>query len=116
AGRLVGEHAIAVVLNVGNIVKRAQQSARIKNSDHAVGTVSAAILHHARLNGGDAAVVFHRGLQVNNGARAAAMRPKHFFASVGDLHRLLRRARGDGGNNFDGDHFTFSAEATTDQR
>ena len=44
AGRLVGQHAIAVVTNVRNVVQRAQQRAGIKNRYHTVGAIAAAIL------------------------------------------------------------------------
>ena len=44
------------------------------------------------------------------------MRPENFFARVGDFYRGLRFARGDGGDDFDGNHFALAAEAAADQR
>src|SRR5205085_665301 len=87
AGRLVGEHAITVVANVRNVVQRAQQRAGIKNGDHAVRAIRAAILDHFGGNRGDAAIALDAGLQINDGPRPSAMRPKNFFARVRNLHR-----------------------------
>ncbi len=56
ADGLIGEHAISVVLNIGDVVQRAQQRTRIENGDHAIGAVSAAILHDACFHGGDVAI------------------------------------------------------------
>ena len=83
ADRLVGQHAIAVVLNVGNVVERAQQRAGVKNGDDAVGAVGAAILDDAGFDGGDAAVVLDSGLQIDDGARDVRDAPR----------RLLRGCR-----------------------
>ena len=47
ARRLVGQHAVTVVLNVRNVIERAEQRSGIKNRDHAVRAVGAAILHYA---------------------------------------------------------------------
>ena len=60
---LVSEHAVAVILNVGDVVERAEQRAGIKNRDHAVRAVAAAILHHTSLYRGDTAIVLDAGLQ-----------------------------------------------------
>src|SRR4051812_42010949 len=95
AGRLIGQNAVAVVLNVGDVVKRSQQRARIKNGDNAIRAVAAAILNNTGSDSGDAAVLGDASLQVDDGSRASAMRPENFFAGVGDLHRSFGFARGD---------------------
>ena len=87
AGGLVREHAVSVILNVRNVVERAQQRAGIQNRDYAVRTVSAAILHYAGFNGHDAPVILDAGLKVDDGARTTAMGPEDFFARVGNLDR-----------------------------
>ena len=79
ARRLVGQHAIAVVLNIWNVVERAQQRARIKNRDHAVRAISAAILHYSRFHRGDASVILDAGFQIDDRARTSAMRPENLF-------------------------------------
>ena len=116
ADRLVGQDAVAVVLNVGDVVERAQQRAGIKNGDDAVGAVGSAVLDDAGFDGGDAAVVRDAGLQIDDGARTSAMRPEDFFAGVGDLHRGKRFSRRNGGDDFERNDFTLSAEASAHQR
>src|SRR5947207_11090612 len=64
-GRLVGEHAIAVVLNSGDVVKGSQQRAGIKNGHDAVRTVRATILYDAGFHGGNTAVALNSGLQID---------------------------------------------------
>ena len=116
AGRFVGENAISVVLNVRNVVKRAQQCARIKNSDDPIRTVAAAVLYHAGFDGGDAPIVLHAGLEINDRPGASAMRPENFLSRVGNLHRLAGGASSDPSNNFHGNHFTLAAKTTAHQR
>ena len=116
ACRLVGQHAIAVVLNVGNVVQGAQQRARIKNSDDAIRTVRATVLHHAGFDCGDAAVVLHGGLEINNRARTAAVGPEDLLARVGDLHRSAGSPCRDRSDDFQRDHFALAAKSATDQR
>src|SRR5439155_24951862 len=89
-GRLVGEHAIAVVLNSGDVVKGSQQRAGIKNGHDAVRTVRATILYDAGFHGGDTAVALNCGFQIDNGARTPAVGPENFLARVGDFHRRAR--------------------------
>src|SRR5947207_13053530 len=91
--RLVGEHAVAVVLNIGNVVESTKQRAGIKNGHHAIGAVPAAILHHAGLYDGDAAIVFRAGFKVDDGPRPSTMRPENSFARVRHLYRALSFAR-----------------------
>src|SRR5205807_4334962 len=64
-GRLVGEHAVAVVLNIWYVVEGAEQRAGIKNGDDAVRTVRAAILYDAGFHGGDTAVGLNCGFQID---------------------------------------------------
>src|SRR5262249_22812417 len=114
--RFVGEHAVAVVPNIGNVVERAQQRSRIENRYHPIGAVRATILNYPRLNSYNAAVVSRPGPQIDNGARAATMGPEHFLPRIGDLHRPLCLAGGHGGNDFEWNDLTFAAKATPDQR
>ena len=116
AGGLVGEHAIAVVFHVGNVVDRAQQRAGVKHSDWAVAAVRAAVLHHASRHGADFALTRQTDFQVHNGDRPAAMRIEHLFARVGDLHRTLGLLGKHRRGHLERDHFTLTAKPAAHQR
>src|SRR5579864_3400147 len=112
---LVGQDTVTVVLNVRNIVECAQEGAGIKNGNHAVGAVGPSILYHARFDGGDAAVFLNASFQIDDGARAPAMRPEHFLARVGDFDWSLRLARRDRRDDLQRDDFALTAETAADQ-
>src|SRR5208283_1227290 len=116
AGGLVGEHAISVVLNVGDVVERAQQCARVQNRNHAIRAVSTAILDNTCLHGSDAAVALYAGFQINDRARASAMRPENFFPRVGDFDWSLGLAGGDSSDDFERNDFALAAETSANQR
>src|SRR5437870_4774310 len=109
---LVREHAVPVVLNVWDVVERAQQRPGIKNRNHAVGAVGASVLYHTSFDGGDAPVLLNTGLKVNDGARPSAMRPEDFLAGIRDLHRSLGLARRHGSDDLERDHFALAAESS----
>src|SRR5581483_6565759 len=113
---LVGQHTIAVVLNVRNVVERAQQRPGVKDRDNSVGAVGATILYHARLHCGDVAVFIRARLEVNDGARTSAMRPEDFFARVSNFYRSFGFASGYRGDDLERDNFAFSTEAAANQR
>ena len=110
AGRLVGQHAITVVLDVGNVVQGAQQRARIKNSHHAVRAIGSTILHHPRLHSSDATIVLHASLEINDRPRPPTVGPEDLFPGVGDLHRSARCAGCDCRDDFEGNHFALAAK------
>ena len=99
-----------------NVVQRAQQCAGIENRHHAVRAVGAAVLNDLAGNRGHAAIVLHAGLQIDDGARAPAMRPENFLARVGDLHRRFGRARRDRRDDLQRNDLALAAEAAADQR
>ena len=116
AGGLVGQYPVAVVLNVRNVIKRAQQRPGIKNRHNAIGAVCSAVLHHSCFDRSNAAVLRDASLQINDCPRTPAMCPEHFFASVGDLHRGTSGAGRNRRNDFQRDYFTLAAESAAHQR
>src|ERR1700674_2996152 len=116
ANRLVGQDAVAVILNVGDVVQRAQQRAGIENGYDAIGAIGSAILHDSCLDGGDAAVVGDSSLEIDNRAGASAVRPEDFFAGVGNFHWGKRFSCRNRCDYFEWDDFTFTAKASAYQR
>ena len=114
--RLIGQHPVSVILNVGNVIQRPEQRPRVQNGHHAVRAVRSAILYHASLHGSDAPILLHSSLQIDDGARPPAMRPEHLLARIGDLHRSLRLSRRNCRDDLQRNHFTLAAESAAYQR
>ena len=115
-GRLVGEHAVAVVLNIWYVVEGAEQRAGIKNGDDAVRTVRAAILYDAGFHGGDTAVGLNCGFQIDNGARTPAVGPENFLARIRDLYRSFCFTCCDCRDDLQRNDFALAAEPSADKR
>src|SRR5439155_6524224 len=73
AGRLVGQHAVAVKLDVWDVVHGVQQLARVKDGYDAVAAIRAAVLDDARLDRRQRAVAPDAGLKLDDRPRAAAV-------------------------------------------
>src|SRR5439155_23886782 len=73
AGGLVGQHAVAVKLDVWDVVHGVQQLARVKDGYDAVAAIRAAVLDDARLDRRQRAVAPDAGLKLDDRPRAAAV-------------------------------------------
>ena len=116
ASGFVGEHAVAVKLDVGNVIQGVEQLPGVENRHHAIAAIRSAVLNDARLDGRERAVALHAGLQFHNLPRASAMRVEDLFARVGDLDRTPSLTGQHRGRWFERDHFTLAAESAAYQR
>ena len=116
AGGLVGQYAVAVVLDMRDVIKRAQQRAGIKDRDHAVGAICSPILHYSRFDGSNPSAFRGASFEIDDCSRTPAVCPEHLFARVGDLHRGASRTGGDRRNDLQRDDFALATEAATHQR
>src|SRR2546425_5333447 len=90
AGGLVRQHAVAVKLQIVNVVDRAEKRPGIKNGDGTIAAVRAAVLHDARSYRRNFAFSGQSDLEIDDRDGPAAVGIENFFAGVRDLHRPLR--------------------------
>ena len=114
AGRRVGEHALADVFDVVQVVDGVQHRAGIEDRDHAVAGMRAAALDAFAFDRGDAAVLAHADLQADVGLRPAAMGDEGLLAVDHDAHGAAGLARQQRGDQLDVERLGAAAEAAAD--
>ena len=88
-GRGVGEHAQAMVADIGNMIDGVEQRARVEDGDDAVASIGPAPLHHLRRDRLNAAIPRDPHLELGPGGRPAAVGQKHFLPAQHHIHRRL---------------------------
>src|SRR5262249_3359437 len=116
AGWLIGKHAIALILNIGNVVQRAEQRAGVKNRNYPIRAVSAAVLNHASLHRGNASIVFDASLEIDDRPRPAAVSPENFFTRISDLDRGFGFAGRNRSDDLQWNDFALATEPAAYQR
>src|SRR5450755_120433 len=86
AWRRVGQHPLAQIFDVVEIVDRVQHRAGIENGDDAIARVRAAALDAFAFDASDDTVLAHADLELDVGLRPAAMGDEGFFAADHDAY------------------------------
>ena len=116
ARRRVGEHALADVFHVVQVVDRVEHRAGIKDGHHAVARMGAAALDAFAFDAGDAAVLAHADLEPDVGLRPAAMGDEGLLAVDHHAHAAAGLARQQRGDQLDIERLGAAAEAAADMR
>ncbi len=116
ARRRVGEHALADIFDVVQVVDGVEHRAGIENRHDAVAGMRAAALVTFALDGGDLAVLAHAELEADVGLRPAAMGDEGLLAVDHHAHAAAGPAREQGGDQLDVERFRAAAEAAADVR
>src|SRR5437899_1414025 len=90
AGGLVRQHAVAVKLQIANVVDRAEKRSGIQNGDGTIAAVRAAVLYDPRSHRRNLAFSGQSDFEIDKRDGPAAVGIENFFAGVRDLHRSLR--------------------------
>ena len=116
ARRRVGEHTLADVFDVAQVVDRVEHRTGVENRHHAVARMCAAALGALTLDAGDAAVLAQADLESDIGFRAPAVRDEGFLAVDHEAHAAASLAREQRSYQFDVERLGAAAEAATDMR
>ena len=116
ARRRVGEHALADVLDVVQIVDGVEHRARIEDGDDAVARVRAAALGALALHRRDAPVSGQADLEADVGLGPAAVGDEGLLARRHDAHGAAGLAREQRRDQLDVEAFRAAAEAAADER
>ena len=116
ARRRVGQHALAEIFHVVEIVDRVQHRAGIEDGDDAVARMGAAALDAFAFDAGDAAVLAHADLELDVGLRPAAMGDEGLLAVDHDAHAAADLAGEQRRDQFDIERLGAAAEAAADMR
>ena len=116
ARRRVGEHALAEVLDVVQVVDGVQHRARIQDRHHAVARVRAAALDALALHARDLAALRQPDLQADVGLGPAAMGDERVLAVDDHAHGAADPARQQSGDQLHVEALGAAAEAAADER
>ena len=116
AGRRVGQHALADILDVLQVIDRVQHRAGIENRDHAVAGMRAAALDRLAFDAGDAAILLQADPELDVGLRPAAMGDEGLLAVDHGAHDATGLAGQQCGDQFDIQRLGAAAEAAADMR
>ena len=116
AWRRVGQHPLAEIFHVAEVVDRVQHRAGIEDGDDAVAGMRAAALDAFAFDAADAAVLFHADLEPDVGFRPAAMGDEGLLAVDHEAHAAAGLARQQRRDQFDIERLGAAAEAAADMR
>src|SRR6185295_9135214 len=116
ARRRVGEHALADIFDVLEIVDRVQHRPRIEDRHHAIARMRAAALDALAFDAGYLAVLLQPDLEPDIGFRASAMGDEGLFAIDHEPHAALGLAGEQRRDQLDIERLGAAAEAAADVR
>ena len=114
AWRRVGQHALAQIFDVVEIVDRVQHRAGIKDGDNAIARMGAAALDAFAFDAGDLAVLAHADLELDIGLRPAAMGDEGLLAVDHDADAAAGLAGEERCDQFDIERLGAAAETAAD--
>src|SRR5258706_3585776 len=113
---LIGEHTIAVVAHVANVVERTEQLAGIEHRHRAISAERSAVLYNMHLYGLNLTVTAGADFKGNQLHRAPAMPEKHLFPTVSDPHRNAGLGREHRRDHFQRTNLALGAETSAERR
>ena len=116
AGRRVGEHALADIFDVLEVVDGVEHRAGIEDRHHAIAGMRAAALDAFAFDAGDPAVLLQPDLEPDVGLRPAAMGDEGLLAVDHEPHAALGLARQQRRDQLDVERLGAAAEAAADMR
>ena len=114
AWRRVGQHPLAQIFDVVEIVDRVQHRAGIEDGHDAIARVRAAALDAFAFDAGDGTVLAHADLELDVGLRPAAMGDEGLLAVDHDAHAAADLARQQRGDQLDIERLGAAAKTAAD--